>query len=140
MDDQDLAERLLDHAEDPYHFGKCPDSTHVGEVANPSCGDWVRVELRTSAELIPEAWFQSRGCLISRAAASMLVESIEGKPIAEVREWSSLKMLDLFGAPLTARRQLCCLLGFYAFRRALGLSGTIETAVGHKSESIRSSA
>ena len=134
MDDQDLAERLLDQAESPYHFGKCPGSTHAGEVANPSCGDWVCLELRVSAEQIIEAWFQSRGCLISRAAASMLAEAIEGKSVADIKGWSPLKMLNVFGAPLTARRQVCSLLGFYALRRALGLGGDVREAAEQAAE------
>jgi nitrogen fixation protein NifU and related proteins len=124
MDDTDLAERLLDHAESPYHFGACPAGSHIGEIENPSCGDWVRVELRIDlADRIAEAWFQSRGCLISRASGSMLVEAIEGKPASEISAWAPATMLQLFGAPLTARRQTCCLLALFALQRALKVRG-----------------
>jgi nitrogen fixation NifU-like protein len=135
MDDAELAERLLDHAEGPYHFGACQSASHIGEIDNPSCGDWVRVELRIdSADRITEAWYQSRGCLISRASGSMLVEAIEGKQIAEVAAWPPAAMLQLFGAPLTARRQTCCLLVLFALHRALKVTNN-ELPLGHHSRS-----
>lgn len=135
MDDTDLAERLLDHAESPYHFGICPAVSHIGEIDNPSCGDWVRVELRIDpADRIAEAWYQSRGCLISRASGSMLIETIERKHTAEVAAWTPATMLQLFGAPLTARRQTCCLLALFALHRALNVTSN-ELSLGHHSRS-----
>jgi nitrogen fixation NifU-like protein len=124
MDNTERTERLLDHAECPHHFGTCPSASHIGEIDNPSCGDWVRVELRIEeSDHIAEAWFQSRGCLISRASSSMLVEAIEGKPASEISAWTLNTMLQLFGAPLTARRQTCCLLALFALHRALKVTG-----------------
>lgn len=140
MDNEDLAEHLLDHAESPHHCGSCPHATHRGEVANPSCGDWVRIELQVSGNVIAEAWFQNRGCLISRAAASMLVETIEGKTAAEIAYWTPADMLRLFGTPLTSRRQVCCLLAYYALNRALGLSAVLKSAVHATAESSSSTA
>jgi len=133
MDDADLAERLLDHAESPYHFGACQAASHIGEIDNPSCGDWVRIDLRIDpADRIAEAWYQSRGCLISLASGSMLVETIEGKHIAEVAAWTPATMLRLFGAPLTARRQTCCLLALFALHRALKVTSN-EMSLDHQS-------
>lgn len=113
-------EHVLDHYEDPYHRGHLAHPTHAHEDDNPLCGDVVRIELDVTPEgKIHEAWFDGDGCCISQAAASMLVEKIEGKPVEEVRQFSAQQMLDLFGAKLTPNRQKCCLLSWRVLQSAV---------------------
>ncbi len=113
-------EHILDHYDSPYHRGHCPHPTHVDEGDNPLCGDVVRIELRVDGEgKVEEAWFTGDGCCISQAAASMLVESIEGKPAEEVQRFSAEDMLKLFGVRLTPNRQKCCLLSWRVLQTAL---------------------
>ena len=57
-----------------------------------------------------EVYFDGDGCCISQAAASMLVEKFDGKPIDEVKQFTAQDMLELFGVRLTPNRQKCCLL------------------------------
>jgi nitrogen fixation NifU-like protein len=113
-------EHVLDHYEDPYHRGSCDEATHAHEDDNPLCGDVVRVELRLSKDgKVNEAWFDGDGCCISQAAASMLMEAIEGKSLEEVKEFTAQEMLDLFQAQLTPNRQKCCLLSWRVVQSAL---------------------
>ena len=118
-------EHILDHYESPYHRGHCPDPTHVDEGDNPLCGDVVRIELRVDDEgIVREAWFDGDGCCISQSAASMLVESVEGKPVDQVRRFSAEDMLNLFGVRLTPNRQKCCLLSWRVLQTALAAPAT----------------
>lgn len=121
MDEEEIyQEHILDHYEDPYHRGKCPGATHAHEDDNPLCGDVVRIELRVSPEgKIENAWFEGDGCCISQAAASMLVEKIEGRSLEEVRDFSAQNMLELFQARLTPNRQKCCLLSWRVMQNAV---------------------
>jgi nitrogen fixation protein NifU and related proteins len=113
-------DRILDHYEEPYHRGDCPECTHVHKEANPLCGDVVRMELRIDDRgTMKEIYFNGDGCCISQAAASMLVEKFDGKHIDEVKKFTAEEMLELFGARLTPNRQKCCLLSWRVLQAAI---------------------
>lgn len=113
-------EHILDHYEDPYHRGHCAHPTHAHEDDNPLCGDEVRIELDIdTGGKIREAYFDGDGCCISQAAASMLVEHVEGKDLDFVKRFSAEDMLKLFGARLTPNRQKCCLLSWKVLQSAV---------------------
>lgn len=112
-------DHILDHYEQPYHRGSCPIATHAHEDDNPLCGDVVRVELTLDGDRVRQAWFSGIGCCISQAAASMLMQAVEGKTLAEIQKFSGEDMLQLFGARLTPNRQKCCLLSWRVLQSAL---------------------
>ncbi len=87
-DDELYQERILDHFEQPYHRGACPTATHAHEDDNPLCGDVVRVELAMDGDKVRQAWFSGIGCCISQAAASMLMQTAEGKTLEEIKQFS----------------------------------------------------
>lgn len=120
-DEGDLyQEHILDHYESPYHRGHCRQATHAHEDDNPLCGDVVRIELAVSPDdRVTEAYFSGDGCCISQAAASMLVEHVEGMSREQVRNLSAEDMLRLFGVKLTPNRQKCCLLCWRVLQSAL---------------------
>ena len=106
-------EHILDHYESPYHRGHLPQPTCRHSDKNPLCGDFIQLELQVDADKrVSQAWFEGHGCAISQAAASMLVEHIEGKTLPELKEFQAQEMLDLLKVRLTASRQKCGLLGF----------------------------
>lgn len=119
--EQDIyEEHVLDHYEDPYHRGPLARATHAHEANNPLCGDVVHIDLRLSDEgRVEEAWFEGKGCVISQASASMLMEQIEGKTLDELNRFSAQDMLELFGPKLTPNRQKCCLLSWRVLQTAL---------------------
>ena len=113
-------EHILEHYEEPYHRGHCPRATHAHEDDNPLCGDYVRVELHIDPQgVIRDAYFTGQGCCISQAAASMLMEHIEGKTVQQVEQFRAQDMLELFGVRLTPNRQKCCLLPWKVVQQAL---------------------
>jgi nitrogen fixation NifU-like protein len=121
VDEEDIyQERILEHYEEPYHRGRCARPTHAHEDDNPLCGDEVRIELALDADgRIREAYFDGDGCCISQAAASMLVEYIDGKDVEFVKRITADDVLRLFGARLTPNRQKCCLLSWKVLEQAI---------------------
>jgi nitrogen fixation protein NifU and related proteins len=118
----DQAERLyeehvLRHFEEPFHRGLLTEATHRQRVDNPVCGDSVQLELMVStAGIINQARYTGTGCIISQAAASMLTQHIGGQSFTILRSFAAADMLTLFRAPLTPRRQQCCLLPWLALK------------------------
>ena len=75
---------ILDHNRRPKNYGALEGASHRAEGRNPSCGDEVVVELRVTDDRIDDVRFTSVGCAVSRAAASIMTQSVKGKSRAEV--------------------------------------------------------
>ena len=115
-------ENILDHYENPYHRGTMEHPTLEYRDLNPLCGDEVCIQARLDETgCLAEARFEGKGCVISLAAASMLIEEIEGKPLAEVKKLDRQAMLDLLGIPLTAMRVKCAMLALRTLEKAIQL-------------------
>ena len=113
-------ENILDHYENPYHRGTMAHPTLEFRDLNPLCGDEVCIQARLDEQgRLAEACFEGKGCVISLAAASMLIEEIEGKPLAEVKQFDRQAMLDLLGIPLTAMRVKCAMLALRTLEKAI---------------------
>ena len=135
-EDELYQQRILDHYEEPFHRGRCPQATHAHEDENPLCGDVVRVELAVEPDgTIRDAWFDGDGCCISQASASMLMERMYGRPVDDVKSFTAEDMLALLGAKLTPNRQKCCLLPWRAMQSAvyspLGGNGGTSSGEGN---------
>ena len=121
----DLAmENILDHYENPRNKGRLdrPDISH--EEDNPVCGDRIRIDLQVEDGMITDARFDGRGCSISLAAASMLVEAIKGRPLEEVKHFDKAQVLDLLGIPIGPVRMKCALLSLKVLKAgAYGIQG-----------------
>jgi nitrogen fixation NifU-like protein len=115
-------ENILDHYENPYHRGTMEHPTLEFRDLNPLCGDEVCIQARLDEHgRLAEVCFDGKGCVISLAAASMLIEEIEGKPLAAVKQLDRQAMLDLLGIPLTAMRVKCAMLALRTLEKAIRL-------------------
>lgn len=75
------------------------------------CGDHIRIDLRVDKDQrISEAAFEGHGCAISQASADLLLESIQGKTLDEVKQLTKEDILDLLGLELGPVRLKCALL------------------------------
>jgi nitrogen fixation NifU-like protein len=75
---------ILDHNRRPKNYGALDEANHRAEGRNPDCGDEVVVELRVVDERIADVRFTSAGCAVSRAAASIMTQSVKGKSREDV--------------------------------------------------------
>ena len=97
------------------------DADATAEGMNPLCGDEVAiyVEFGKDGETIEEVKFSGRGCAISQAATSMLMEMAQGRTATEIGELSKDELLEEIGIPLTPIRLKCALLGLGVLKVAL---------------------
>jgi nitrogen fixation NifU-like protein len=102
---------VLDHFKNPRNAGDLPEATAVVEVANPVCGDILRLAVRVENGCISEARFKAQGCVTSIACSSLLAELLCGKTIAEAKQISPAQISDALGGlpPATLHgAQLAC--------------------------------
>lgn len=110
MDDL-YRELIIDRYKNPLYRGELDPHDISFEDDNPLCGDHIRIDLRVDGnERVTEALFEGRGCAISQASADLLVESIQGKTLEEIRALSKEDLLDLLGIELGPVRLKCALL------------------------------
>ena len=119
QEDLQHGEHVLDHFEDPYHRGPLESPTHAADAEIPICGDILCIELQVVDDVVQQAWFDGEGCVVSQAAASMLMEKIEGTSVDDLRDFSPEEMLTLYGPTLVANRQKCCLLSWRVLQNAI---------------------
>jgi nitrogen fixation NifU-like protein len=98
-------EIILDHYRNPHHKGlRDPFDAQVYHV-NPTCGDEVtlRVALKdTGGEpVVEDVSFESLGCSISQASASVMADLVIGKPVSE-----AMKVGDAFLELMQSKGQL----------------------------------
>jgi len=113
-------DNILDHYENPFHRGTLEHPTFEIRDLNPLCGDEVCIQARLDDEgRLASVRFEGKGCVISLAAASMLMEAVEGKTLDEVKKMGRQDMLDLLGVPLTMMRVKCAMLSLRALEKAI---------------------
>jgi nitrogen fixation protein NifU and related proteins len=79
---------LLDHFQNPRNAGELVDADAAAEIANPVCGDTVRLSLKISAERIVAIRFKAKGCVPAMACASALTELAAQKTLEEAKHLS----------------------------------------------------
>jgi nitrogen fixation NifU-like protein len=123
VDDQLYREIILDHYKNPRGHGVIEDADAEAEGMNPLCGDEVTIYVAfgEDGETIDEVKFSGRGCAISQAATSMLMEMAQGKTATEVATMPRDELLEEIGVPLqnNPTRLKCALLGLTTLKVAL---------------------
>jgi nitrogen fixation NifU-like protein len=110
MDDL-YRELIIDRYKNPLYRGELDPHDISFEDDNPLCGDHIRIDLRVNEnDIVTEAAFTGRGCAISQASADLLVESVIGKSLDQVKQLTKQDVLDLLGLELGPVRLKCALL------------------------------
>lgn len=125
-------EHILEHYENPYNRMTIAQPTLELRDLNPLCGDEVRIQARLDDQgHLAQVGFDGKGCIISLAAASMLMEAVEGKSLDEVKQMDRQTMLDLLGVPLTTMRVKCAMLALRTLQKAIYLYEQQHGASSH---------
>jgi nitrogen fixation protein NifU and related proteins len=121
MVDDLYREVILDHYKNPRGHGVIDDADAYAEGLNPLCGDEVSiyVQFAEDGETIDDVKFSGRGCAISQASTSMLMEMVRGRKAGEIAELPKEELLEEVGIPLTPIRLKCALLGLGVLKVAL---------------------
>jgi nitrogen fixation NifU-like protein len=117
-------QNILDHYENPRNWGRLEKPDISAEDSNPLCGDRIRMDLVVKDGRVESVRFSGHGCSISRAAASMLSEAIQGKTLEEVKALGREDVLEMLGIELGPVRLKCALLALKTLK--LGVWGVHE--------------
>ncbi len=125
MDDLYQA-NILDHFKYPRHQGKLEGADVTMSQVNASCGDDIKVYLKTKPlkndrQIIDISW-QGQGCAISQAASSLLAEKIkQDQPsFSQIAKMSEVDMMKLLGLDMVSpSRRKCLLLCLGTLKKAI---------------------
>jgi nitrogen fixation NifU-like protein len=135
---------ILEHARSPRNAGEMEDAHVEAHTRNPTCGDEIRLQLKVEEGRIARVMFTGRGCSISQAAASMMTQLLEGRPVDDAARLAHRFTGMLHGDAEAARdrdlgdlrslagvskfpvRVKCALLGFDALQAALSELGLVS--------------
>ena len=112
---------FLDHFTNPRNVGELPPPALVVNVANPVCGDTLRLSVLLVEGKIADVKFKTRGCSASIAASSALTELLLLKALASVRAITASHIETAVGglAPESKHAAALCVDGVRAILRAL---------------------
>ena len=114
-------EVILDHYKNPRGHGVIEDADAEADGQNPLCGDEVSIYVAfgEDGDTIDDVKFSGRGCAISQAATSMLMEMTKGRKATDVAALDKDELLEEIGIPLTPVRLKCAMLGLTTLKVAL---------------------
>ena len=119
--DQMYREVILDHYKNPHGHGVLDPADAQAEGQNPLCGDEVAIYVAfgEDGETIDDVKFSGRGCAISQAATSMLMDMVTGRTATEVATLDKQELLDEIAIQLSPVRLKCAILGLGVLKLAL---------------------
>ncbi|HAY77285.1 MAG TPA: SUF system NifU family Fe-S cluster assembly protein, partial [Gemmatimonadetes bacterium] len=77
---------ILEHYRNPRNKGELEEKTVEIHMANPVCGDEIRLQLRIEGNRIEDVKFLGSGCSISQASVSMMTIRLKGSSIDQADE------------------------------------------------------
>lgn len=126
MDDL-YREVIIDRYKNPRLRGELDPHDYSYQDDNPLCGDEIRIDLRVDGEdVVTEAKFSGQGCAISIASADLLVESIVGKHLDEIKALAKEDILEMLGIELGPVRLKCALLSLKVLKAGVYGMESIE--------------
>ncbi len=76
---------ILDHYKHPHGKGLRDGDAEVHHV-NPTCGDEITLRVRLDGTTVADISYESQGCSISQASASVLNDLLVGKQLGEAQQ------------------------------------------------------
>jgi nitrogen fixation NifU-like protein len=130
MDDL-YREVIIEHYKNPGYRGKLDPHDISFADNNPLCGDHIQIDLRVDTNgLVTDARFDGHGCAISQASADLLMESVIGKSLEEVKKLNKEDLLELLGIELGPVRLKCALLSLKVLKAGVyGLGEASDSLV-----------
>jgi len=122
-------ELIIERYKDPHFRGVLDPNDITYEDDNPSCGDHIQIDVRLDENgNVTEALFSGEGCAISLASADLLLESIIGKSVDDIKELSKEDILENLGIELGPVRLKCALLPLKVLKAGIyGINKTEES-------------
>ncbi len=113
-------ELIIERYKTPHFRGVLDPNDFSYEDDNPACGDHIQIDVRLDDNgIVTEALFSGEGCAISQASADLLVESIIGKSIEEIKALGKEDVLENLGIELGPVRLKCALLALKVLKAGI---------------------
>ena len=120
-------ELIVERFKTPFYKGELDPHDFSYEDENPLCGDHIRIDINVDEnQIIAQAAFSGHGCAISQASADLLLESIIGKSLDDVKKISKEDILELLGIELGPVRLKCALLSLKVLKGGIYGVGDLE--------------
>lgn len=111
------SEVILDHYQYPRNYGRVKKPDFTSSAINSLCGDKIELTVKIKNDKITEIKFQGSGCVLSQAAASMLVEYVKGKSKNQLKKIDKDFIIKMLGINLGVNRIKCALLALEALKK-----------------------
>jgi tRNA-specific 2-thiouridylase len=118
---------FAEHLSAPRGEGALTDHPHSGAAGGAPCGDLVRIAVRIEGDRVAEAGFDAHGCGAVTAAASAIVESIEGGSFLSACRLNAGEVAKQLGG-LSPPKRHAAELAADALHRALGAAAKDQAA------------
>ncbi|HQM15658.1 MAG TPA: iron-sulfur cluster assembly scaffold protein [Candidatus Woesebacteria bacterium] len=94
--------QVIDHFNQPHHYGRLENPDGVGEVGNLTCGDVMRIYIQVSEgvegePIIKDIMFETFGCVAAIATSSMICDLAYGKSLTEAMKIKNEDIVDQLG-------------------------------------------
>ena len=119
MTNEIYMENIMDHYKSPRNFGSLENPTIKHIEYNPLCGDKIEIALLIDDGKIKDIKFKGNGCSISQASASMLLETVKGKTIEDIKNLNKEDVFGMLSINLSPIRIKCALLGLDTLKNAI---------------------
>lgn len=137
MNEEEIREKLLEHARSEKNGIFPEDINHEAQKINPLCGDHVELRLKVQDGIIQNIGFKAEACAICSASASVLSQEVGGEKVetvigwiklfentiaqTEIGQWpSEIQFLCYFEhIKVTPSRKMCALLPWVVLKTAL---------------------
>ena len=75
----EYSEKVIEHFKNPKNAGMIDDANGIGEIGDPSCGDFMKVYIKVENDVVSDVKYQIKGCPASIACASAMTELAIGR-------------------------------------------------------------
>jgi len=114
----EYSEKVLEHFKNPRNAGNIEDASGVGEIGDPSCGDFLRVFIKVTNDELTDVKYQIRGCPAAIACASAMAEFATGKNLDDAMMITEDDIIDALDG-LPEHKIHCSALGASGLRMAI---------------------
>ena len=112
-------EFILDHYQRPRFNGELPEADVIQQGGNPGCGDVISIYLKVKDGRAGPVQYTGSGCTISQAAASILLEHIQGLPLSEIEALDLSLLQEELGEEIINTRPRCATLALDTLKAAV---------------------
>jgi nitrogen fixation NifU-like protein len=91
------SDQVLDHFKNPRNPGAVAGPDAAAQLANPACGDVLKLTFRIADGRIAEIRFLAKGCVPAIACGSALTELVQGRTVGEARSLKREELVDAVG-------------------------------------------